>query len=180
MTITLARHLLTTRQQCFDIAHGNMHVGGVLHVLLHDAGNELALLAAERTEDLVILGMTEQQRDDLTSSGGGETAEILGVSSYSSPSVGAGWGSSVGVPGISSAAHTVNVPARSSSSISACLAACGVFRYARRNASERASSSVSGPNTLLRCELMNSCQVQFHVPQDLPLNYCVLGSYGHS
>ena len=44
VAIALPRHLLTTGQQRLDIANGHVHIGGVLHVLLHDTGDQLALL----------------------------------------------------------------------------------------------------------------------------------------
>ena len=66
MAVTFAGHLLTARQNGFDIAHRDMHVGGVGSILLDDAGDELALLAGERTEYLLIFGAAEQLGDDLT------------------------------------------------------------------------------------------------------------------
>ena len=75
MAVTFAGHLLTARQNGFDIAHRDMHVGGVGSILLDDAGDELALLTGERAEYLLIFGAAEQLGDDLACSGGG-TAEV--------------------------------------------------------------------------------------------------------
>ena len=76
VAVTFAGHLLTARQNGFDIAHRDMHVGGVGSILLDDAGDELALLTGERAEYLLIFGAAEQLGDDLACSGGGETAEV--------------------------------------------------------------------------------------------------------
>lgn len=76
MAVTLSRHLFTTRQQRFDVANGHVHIGGVLHILLHNAGDQLALLPGERAEHLVVLGLAEQLADDLTRGGCGQAAKV--------------------------------------------------------------------------------------------------------
>ena len=44
MAVAFSRHLLTTGKQRLDIANGYVHIGSVLHVLLHDTGDQLAFL----------------------------------------------------------------------------------------------------------------------------------------
>ena len=44
VAVAFSRHLLTTGKQRLDIANGHVHIGGVLHVLLHDTGDQLAFL----------------------------------------------------------------------------------------------------------------------------------------
>ena len=120
MTVTLTGHLLATGQNRLDIADGDMHVRRIAGILLNDAGDELALLAGEGAEDLVVLGLTEQLSDDLARGGRGEAPEVArGVVVLLAQLR----SSSVGSTGISLRAHTVNVPARVSSSTRACLAA---------------------------------------------------------
>ena len=76
MTVTLTGHLLATGQNRLDIADGDMHVRRIAGILLNDAGDELALLAGEGAEDLVVLGLTEQLSDDLARGGRGEAPEV--------------------------------------------------------------------------------------------------------
>ena len=76
MTVTLTGHLLATGQNRLDIADGDMHVRRIAGILLNDAGDELALLAGERAEHLVVLGLTEQLSDDLARGGRGEAPEV--------------------------------------------------------------------------------------------------------
>ena len=44
VAVAFSRHLLTTGQQRFDVANSHVHIGSVLHVLLHDTGDQLAFL----------------------------------------------------------------------------------------------------------------------------------------
>ncbi len=77
MAVAFAGHLLTTRQQCLHIADGNVHIGGILDVLLHHAGDELAALAAEGAEHAVVLRLAEELLDYLACRGCRQTAEIM-------------------------------------------------------------------------------------------------------
>ena len=77
MAVTLPWHLFAPRQDRLHVAHGHMHVRGVLRVLLHHAGDQLAALARERAEDLVVLGLAEQLLDHLARGRRGQAPEVV-------------------------------------------------------------------------------------------------------
>ena len=163
MAVTLSRHLFTTRQQRFDVANGHVHIGGVLHILLHNAGDQLALLPGERAEHLVVLGLAEQLADDLTRGGGGQTAEVArGVIIFLAQSrrrvriiLGRLDGDLILSPNGKASGTRIKLHTSMLRRVrrfqicqSQCFRECGIQRL--------------GIDSLPSCELVHSCQVQFH------------------
>src|SRR5690606_1291697 len=76
--VFLARHLLLGRQDRLDRAEVDVDHARV-GALLHDAGDDVALLAAELAEHGVVGDVAQALADDLLRSVGGDAPEVLGV-----------------------------------------------------------------------------------------------------
>ena len=167
MAIAFARHLLTARKQGFDIADGNMHVGGILGILLHDTGDQLAFLTGERAEHLVILGLAEQLADYLTRGRGGQTAEIVRGVIVLLAQCGRGMRIFLGrfarnlILGPYGKASGTRIKLDTSM-----LRRMRGFQICQSQCFRKSGVQRLGIDSLTSCELVHSCQVQFHL-QDL-------------
>ena len=123
----------------------------------------LPFCPGERAEHLVVLGLAEQLADDLTRGGGGQTAEVArGVIIFLAQSrrrvriiLGRLDGDLILSP-------NGKASARGSSSTRACFAACGVFQICQSQCFRECGIQRLGIDSLPSCELVHSCQVQFH------------------
>ena len=78
MRVLLAGHLLLGRQDRLDRAEVDVHHARV-GALLHDAGDDVALLAAELAEHRVVGDVAQALVDDLLRGERGDAAEVVGA-----------------------------------------------------------------------------------------------------